>query len=80
MAIHEATARSRTADIQRGCGGGIMYPAEPCDRYVRYSGQKVKECLKANVQVFQDGYIACSLIDCYGCDKCMEEFEEGETG
>lgn len=28
------------------------------------------------VFIFQDGYIDCSLIDNYGCEKCYREFEE----
>ena len=28
------------------------------------------------VSIFQDGYIDCSLIDNYGCEKCYREFEE----
>ena len=59
------------------CRGGSLYPAEEreCDAYVLYEGQRIEECLKSNVAVFQDGYISCSLIDSYGCRKCYEEFE-----
>lgn len=30
-----------------------------CEHFVKHTGQQVKECLKANVSVFQDGYIQC---------------------
>lgn len=58
------------------CRGGIFYPVGHCGHYVEYKGQQVRECLKALVSVFQDGYIWCSLIDCIGCQKCYEEFEK----
>lgn len=38
--------------------------------------QQVKTCLKANVSIFQDGYIDCSLIESSGCEACYREFEE----
>lgn len=56
------------------CRGGIFYPVFFCQHFVKYLGQQVKECLKGNILVFQDGYIICSLIECYGCEKCYEEF------
>ena len=43
---------------------------------VKYKGQQVKECLKENVSVFQDGYIRCGLVENLGCEKCYKEFEE----
>lgn len=43
---------------------------------MKYQGQMVKECLKTNVSIFQDGYIECSLVDTVGCEKCYEEFME----
>lgn len=57
------------------CRDGVCYPATHCLHYVKYIECTVKECLKATVQVFQDGYIDCSLIENYGCEKCMEEWE-----
>lgn len=32
--------------------------------------------LKANVSVFQDGYIQCSLLEKIGCEQCYRELEE----
>lgn len=58
------------------CRGGIFYPAYYCEHFVKYKGQQVKECIKANVSVFQDGYIHCSMIDSYGCERCYAELEE----
>ena len=58
------------------CRGGILYPVKYCEHFVKYKGQKVKECLKANVSVFQDGYIQCSLLEKIGCEQCYRELEE----
>lgn len=61
------------------CRGGTFHPVYYCQCFAKYTGQQVKTCLKANVSVFQDGYIACGLIESYGCEKCYEEFcEKGE--
>lgn len=57
------------------CRGGITYPIHYCKSFVKYKGQQVKTCLKANVSVFQDGYISCGIIDSVGCERCYEEFE-----
>ncbi|RHS11226.1 hypothetical protein DWV84_24095 [Blautia sp. AF13-16] len=56
------------------CRGGTFYPVSYCQRFVKYKGCQVKECLKCNVAVYQDGYIACSLVDTMGCTECYKEF------
>lgn len=58
------------------CRGGRFYPTYECKHYVHYTGQLVKSCLEANVSVFQDGYIDCSLVDTVGCAECYRRFEE----
>lgn len=63
---------------QHWCRGGALFPADPgdCEKYVEYEGQRIEECLKANVAVFQDGFISCSLIENFGCERCYEEWEK----
>lgn len=61
------------------CRGGSFYPTAYCEHFVEYTGSECKECLKANVTVFQDGYISCSLIERFGCERCFEEFLEKEN-
>jgi len=67
----------RPGEQQHWCRGGAFYPVDQgeCEHYVHYEGQMIQTCLKANVAVFQDGYIECSMINCYGCERCYEEFE-----
>lgn len=57
------------------CRGGVFYPVSYCEKFVKYQGCEIKECLKCNVAVFQDGYIDCSLIENFGCERCYEEWE-----
>lgn len=59
------------------CRGGIFYPISSCEHYVRYERDKtiVRTCLLENVQVFQDGYILCGLVNILGCKYCYEQFE-----
>jgi hypothetical protein len=57
------------------CRGGIFYQSHDCDKFVEYTGSTVKECLEANVQIYQDGYIHCSLVESVGCEECMRRFE-----
>lgn len=58
------------------CRGGIFYPSTYCKDFIKYKGCEVKECLKENVVVYQDGYIGCSLVDTFGCENCYKEFEQ----
>lgn len=58
------------------CRGGITHPQCVCGDYVPYSGSSVvKTCLDANVQIFQDGYILCSIVENTGCEQCYERFK-----
>lgn len=57
------------------CRGGIFYPARYCERFVKYEGSVIEECIGCNIQVFQDGYISCSLKDTIGCESCIRENE-----
>lgn len=56
------------------CRGGVFYPAHYCPSFTKYKGCQIKECLKCNVAVYQDGYIGCSLVDTLGCTACYQEF------
>lgn len=58
------------------CRGGENYPISYSTDFVKYKGQQVKTCLKANVSVFQDGYIYCCLVKSIGCEICYKEFEK----
>ena len=76
--LYAASGRCAGKCQEQKCVGGIFFPAKYCEKYVPYAGQQVKDCLKAVVSVFQDGYILCSLVDGFGCKRCYEEFAERE--
>lgn len=57
------------------CRGGTVYQTHECDKFVKYEGSTVKECLEGLVQVYQDGYVQCSLVESVGCEECMRRFE-----
>ncbi len=63
------------------CRGGTTYPTASCEYHIPYddSQTKVQSCLLANVTIFQDGYISCSIIDSIGCQECYERFEAKDT-
>lgn len=61
------------------CRGGVTYPVSECPDFVQYQKPQVKECLKSNIQVWADGYVQCSLIDCLGCEACYNEFLVGRN-
>lgn len=69
---------NKSGEQEHWCRGGIFYPIRYCERFVRYMGCEVKMCLESNVQVYQDGYIFCNLIDCFGCEECYKRFLEKE--
>lgn len=58
------------------CRGGSFYPTNQCDYYQHYDDSKVRveSCLQQNVQIFQDGYILCGLVNTVGCTACWERF------
>lgn len=58
------------------CRGGAFYPVSYCPRYTKYKGSTIKDCLKAATIIYQDGYIECSLVETYGCEACLKEFED----
>jgi hypothetical protein len=65
-------------DQAHWCRGGIFYQSHECAQYVEYDESKhvVKECLNAMVDVYQDGYTFCSLVESVGCEECMKRFNE----
>ena len=67
---------NKPGEQEHWCRGGENYPVTYCPHFVKYKGQQVKTCLKANVSVFQDGYIDCNLVESFGCEACYREFEE----
>lgn len=66
------------------CRGGTFYPAYQCSHFKKYMGQKIETCIRANISVYQDGYIHCSLANTVGCEACyesmMQELEDMEVG
>jgi hypothetical protein len=47
--------------------------------YEEYNGSVVRQCLGATIEVFQDGYMHCPILDYLGCEKCMNDFGEGSS-
>ena len=45
--------------------------------YAEYTGSRVRQCLLATVEIFQDGYIHCPVIESINCEECMKEFGKG---
>lgn len=54
------------------CRGGAFYPEHYCEEFAKYQGSTIEECVYCNIQVFQDGYISCSIKDSIGCDACID--------
>jgi ParB family chromosome partitioning protein len=51
---------------------------QPCPdgmQYAEYTGSEVKPCILACVEVYQDGYMHCPVMDCYGCEYCYEQLD-----
>ena len=71
----------KPGEQEHWCRGGVCYEREAeCPHFIAYDegGHIVRTCLLANVEVFQDGYIRCSIIDNIGCEECYRRFEEKE--
>lgn len=69
---------NRPGEQAHWCRGGAFYPVMSCEHWVEYQRDKavVRSCLDANVVVYQDGYIQCSIIESVGCEECYRRFEE----
>lgn len=65
----------RPGEQAHWCRGGVVYPSSACPHFVKYHGSKVRFCLSSNIQIFQDGYISCSILKAIGCEACWKQFE-----
>ena len=45
-------------------------------KFVEYTGSKVKQCILATVEIYQDGYMHCPIINSLGCDYCYRRMED----
>lgn len=68
------------------CFRCVMYESHRCRNektcpeglhYEEYTGSTVRQCLCATVEVFQDGYTHCPILDCIGCEQCLKDFGDG---
>lgn len=57
------------------CRGGSLYPSEECEHFIQYEGQKIEQCHRASVQVFQDGSRVCCMMVNGTCEKCLTDLE-----
>ena len=55
------------------CRGGVFYLAHYCETFEKYEGSTIEECVRSSIEVFQDGYIRCSIKDQMGCEACIDE-------
>lgn len=61
------------------CRGGMFHPVSYCKNFVKYAGSSVEDCVAAPIQVFQDGFVNCSLKDSIGCEACIAQAEGKES-
>lgn len=68
---------SKPGEQGHWCRGGLFYAEDTCDHFIPYIQEATicRSCLEANVVIYQDGYIKCSLIDLLGCEECYRRFE-----
>ncbi len=57
------------------CRGGIFHPVSYCEKFVKFEGLEIQECVACNISVYQDGYIDCSIKTHMSCEQCIEEQE-----
>lgn len=64
------------------CRGGMLHPVSYCEHFVKYKGSTIEDCVQAPIQIFQDGFVNCSLKDSIGCEACIAQAEgkEGRNG
>lgn len=57
---------------------------KPCPdgmQFEEYTGSKVKQCIGATMEIFQDGYMHCPILytEGMGCEWCMEKVREDKS-
>ena len=58
------------------CRGGFFVPAEECECFVQYEGQKIEQCHAAMARVFQDNFRVCSMMQNGSCENCLRELTQ----
>lgn len=66
---------NKPGEQEHWCRGGGFYPVRYCEHYTKYEGSSVEDCVDAPMQIFQDGYVRCSLKETMGCEACIERSE-----
>lgn len=61
-------------DQAHWCRGGVFYPAETCEHFVKGIAAKVRSCLLANISEWPDGYIDCPIVENTGCEECYRRY------
>ena len=54
---------------------------KPCPdgmKFTEYTDSEVKQCILATVEIYQDGYMHCPVLDCYGCEYCYKRMEDDD--
>lgn len=66
------------------CRGGILYPANYCEHFEKYTGSTIEDCVLAPIQIFQNGF-DCEWMTDTGCERMaaaknliIQAIEEGE--
>lgn len=65
---------NKPGEQEHWCRGGTFYPVYSCNRFEKYKGLNIKECIGCNIIEYQDGYMNCSLVDSVGCEVCYRNF------
>lgn len=63
--------KSHRCRNEKSCPEGMMF--------IEYTGSIVRQCLYATVEVFQDDYIHCPIIEEIGCAECEKKFGDGSN-
>lgn len=77
---HTWTDSQKPGEQAHWCRGGALYPITECEQYIEYEGSHIEECVKANIQVFQDGLRTCSMMVNGSCEMCLRELEKRKRG
>ena len=75
-------------EFKVNCFRCVMYESHRCCNhngkacpdglhYEEYTGSTIRQCLYATVEIFQDGYMHCPIIETITCVECMEDFGDG---
>ena len=81
LSIHGGNCYRCVFEESHRCRNNWNKPCPDGMQFEEYTGSKVKQCIGATMEIFQDGYMHCPILETegMGCVWCMERLKEDKS-